>query len=85
MATSIVAPRRACLVGQSSQLDDVDKLCALSTQLSALLRMIYGEGGEAFRNKSDALQDSFLWACGDMASEIARLVDAVFSAEADHA
>jgi hypothetical protein len=66
-------------------MDDFDRLSAVSKQLSALLHMTFGEGGASFRNHSEDIQDSFMWACGDMADELAKLVDVVFSAEADHA
>lgn len=42
-------------------------------QLEAQLVMTYGEQGEAFRNMSDALQDSYMWACGMAIREIQQL------------
>lgn len=85
MATPIVAPKGSRPRAQSSHMDDFDRLSAVSKQLSALLHMTFGETGDSFRNHSDDIQDNFMWACGDMADEIAKLVDVVFSAEADHA
>ena len=57
-------------VNQSFTGDDIDALSKKTAQLSALLYMTYGEGGDAFRRVSDAFQDDYMWACADLASEV---------------
>jgi hypothetical protein len=49
----------------------------LSIQLEALLYTTTGESGEKFRMVSDELQDNFMWACSDMAKELAALLSQV--------
>lgn len=62
-------------VGQN--LDHLSRAKTLSVQLEALLYTTTGESGEAFRMVSDTLQDNFMWACSDMARELASLLSQV--------
>lgn len=55
--------------------DLLNTVSSLSIKLHALLCGTYGESGESFRNFNDEIQDSYLWACADMA---AALKDAAF-------
>jgi len=55
--------------------DRVEDLAAKLMQLSALLMMTYGEGGEAFRCYSGDIQDAYLWACCDLAKDCASMLD----------
>ena len=55
-------------------LDDTDALSAASHKLHALLANAHGECGESFRNTSDSIQDTYLWACADLARDIQELV-----------
>ncbi len=52
-----------------------DQIHCRISQLEAQLAMTYGEQGEAFRSMSDALQDSYMWACGMAIREIRQLWD----------
>lgn len=54
-------------------LDDTDALGEAAQKLRAMLLHTYGESGEAFRNMNDSRQDTYLWACSDLAGEIERL------------
>jgi hypothetical protein len=58
--------------GQS--LGNLDRAQKLSAQLDALLAVTTGEVGESFRILSDSLQNDFLWACSDMAGELANII-----------
>lgn len=62
-------------------LDRFDSLQQKLAQLDAMLTMSYGCAGEAFRNMSDALQENFLWACSDLASECVELVSVLDQAD----
>ena len=42
----------------------------LAMKLHAMLDMTYGGAGEAFRDMADGLQDQFLWACGDLSTQL---------------
>lgn len=59
----------------------LDSLQRKLAQLNAMLNMSYGCAGEAFRNMSDALQENFLWACSDLASECVELVSVLDQAD----
>lgn len=63
-------------------LDRKDRASALAAQLEALLHNTHGEAGESFRHGSGELQDNYLWACFDLASEMRKLVD---NLEVNHA
>ena len=54
-------------------LDDADAIDIAAKKLQAMLAHTYGESGEAFRNLNGRFQDTYLWACSDLADEVARL------------
>ena len=54
----------------NEKLDLLNTVNSLSAKLHALLCNAYGEAGESFRGLNDELQDSYLWACTDIAAEI---------------
>jgi hypothetical protein len=56
-------------------LDLIDKVTAAAAQLDALLACTYGQNGESFRDNNDEIQDSYMWACSDIASNIKALVN----------
>ncbi|MFL9859458.1 hypothetical protein PQR72_27625 [Paraburkholderia madseniana] len=60
--------------------DSLDRLCraqALAAQLEALLSVTTGEVGESFAILSDLFRNNFMWACGDMASELVKVLDEI--------
>ncbi|MDR6153886.1 hypothetical protein C8C95_0193 [Acidovorax sp. 99] len=57
----------------SEDLTNIDDLSKKSAQLDALMYMTYGEGGEVFRRSSDKVQENYLWACAEIASEVRAL------------
>ncbi|WP_406622491.1 hypothetical protein [Acidovorax sp. SDU_ACID1] len=50
-------------------LDAYDALNAAVTKAHAMSMMTYGNAGECFRCMSNALQDEYLWALGDLLSD----------------
>ena len=74
-------PSKAVHVYQIAEAaSDFDVSCMLETrlaQLSAMLAVTYGGGGESFRENSDIVQDHFLWACSYMATECNELFQQV--------
>lgn len=52
----------------------LEKLTCASLKLDALLACTYGPNGESFRDNSGDTQDTYLWACSDLAYEIKTLV-----------
>lgn len=71
-----------------SDLGREDRIDAIVQQLTAMLTMTCGEGGESFRMMADNIQDHYMWACADMARELQNLVLGANRAnqgmEADH-
>jgi hypothetical protein len=63
--------------------DAVDGAYSKILKLHAMLHCTYGEAGDTFRNLHDDLQDSFLWACTDMAEAVKAELETSFS-EAGH-
>ena len=57
----------------SEEIDNIDELSRKTGQLAALLYMAHGEGGDVFRRSSEMVQENFLWACSDIASDANRL------------
>jgi hypothetical protein len=49
--------------------DAFERAHTCATQLHALLAHCIGEGGEAFRNLNNELQDTYLWLACDLAAE----------------
>lgn len=60
---------------RQGNLDRLNRAQTLSTQLEALLSATTGEAGEGFRVLSDVLQGNFMWACTDMAAELASVLN----------
>ena len=58
-----------------SNIDVVTRAQNLSLQLDAQLTVTTGEVGDSFRMLSDVLQNNFLWACSDMAGELANILN----------
>jgi hypothetical protein len=58
-----------------------DLLHAKLAHLEAMLMATYGESGEDFRGWNDTLQDNFMWACGDLATECRALFGALDTAQ----
>lgn len=70
-------------VNQSLSGEDIENLENLSkktAQLDALLYMTYGEGGDVFRRSSGTVQENYLWACAEIASEASKLAQKLASA-----
>lgn len=59
----------------NANLDRKDQLQRLSAQLDALLLGTIGERAESFRNWASDIQENYLWACSDMATQIRELLD----------
>lgn len=60
-----------------SAMDLIDQVGTRLSQLTAMLMMTYGEGGEAFRSLNDDHQDNYLWGCFDLATESKQLFDRI--------
>jgi hypothetical protein len=60
--------------GRVILINTIDELSAAAAKLDALLIHTFGVGGESFRVMNDELQDNYMWACSDIASEIKELV-----------
>lgn len=54
---------------EADQAEILEQLDTRLTQLSAMLTIVYGNGGETFRVWNDDIQDNFLWACQMLALE----------------
>jgi|LakMenEpi03Aug12_release.lakeMendotaPanAssembly.Ray.scaffolds.fasta_scaffold634776_1 hypothetical protein len=57
--------------------DGIETLHTKLTHLRALLLVTYGAGGDTFRTYSDDIQDTYLWACADMADECVNRLNAL--------
>lgn len=57
----------------SEDIENLDELSKKTAQLDALLHMTFGEGGEVFRRTSETVQENFLWACSEIASDARKL------------
>lgn len=62
-----------CISPAAGADDLANQITARQNQLAGLLAMTYGEQGDAFRMLSNDLQDSYMWACEMIASEIQEL------------
>ena len=62
------------LINREIANDVIEGLWQKSAKLEALLVNAYGESGESFRNLNNDLQDTYIWACSDLAGEIKELV-----------
>lgn len=56
-------------------LDKASRLGSLTAQASSLSALLYGEGGETFRNYNDTIQDNVLWLLSDLLREIDGIVN----------
>jgi hypothetical protein len=65
-----------------TDLDRQDRMSELAAKLHALLCMTCCAAGESFRCLNSDIQDEYLWACVDMASELRGL--ATEKAEVGH-
>lgn len=69
---------RVYAISPDADLFDVRTLLeARISQLESLLMVPYGECGPSFRGLNDDLQDSFMWTCSYLASEVRALHDVV--------
>lgn len=66
------APKIAAMV------DAIDQAYCHVSKLEALLQNTYSECGPTFRNLNDDMQDSYLWACADLATSIKDALEASF-------
>ncbi|HRI91467.1 MAG TPA: hypothetical protein PLS93_07435 [Accumulibacter sp.] len=73
-ASSVYAIANGASAGDLS-----DHLDTRLAHLSALLCMTYGEGGEAFRNHNNQIQDEYMWACSQLADECRELFPQVMA------
>ncbi len=55
--------------------ENIDHAHRVSAQLCAMLQHTYGESSEAFQSMSQRHKDAYLWACSDLAEELARLIE----------
>ena len=62
-----------------TMVDAIDEAYSHVCKLEALLQNTYSECGPTFRNLNDATQDSYLWACADLAKSIKDALEASFS------
>ena len=60
-----------------SELSPLNRAQALASQLSALLEATTGEAGEGFRVLSDHVQNDFMWACADIATQLKKALEEV--------
>ena len=51
-------------------IDDIDQLTSMSSQLSAMLMMVSGEGFKTFDIYNNTIKQNYLWACSDLANKI---------------
>ena len=57
-----------------------DHLSNRTTQLRAMLDMLWGEGYESFKLYNEDTQSNFLWSCAELARECEQLTNALGSA-----
>jgi len=72
-AITCTPSKTAALVGA------IDEAYAKTLKLHAMLHCAHGEAGDTFRNLHDDLQDSFLWACADMAEAVKAALETSFA------
>jgi hypothetical protein len=58
-----------------TNLDRLDRVIRLSSQLDALLIRTTGAEGSSFRAWADDIQENYMWACADIATELRRLIE----------
>jgi len=57
--------------------DRLDQASKLAVQLEAMLRATIGHAGEGFRRLTDVYQSNFLWACADVAEQLADVLNEI--------
>lgn len=70
--TTAPVTKIACLV------EAIDEAYSHIKKLEALLQNTFSESGPAFRNLNEELQDSYLWACADLAASIKTALESSF-------
>ena len=63
----------------AAMVDAIDQAYSHVSKLEALLQNTYSECGPTFRNLNNDLQDSYLWACADLATSIKAALEASFA------
>lgn len=63
----------------AAMVDAIDQAYNHVSKLEALLQNTYSESGPTFRNLNDATQDSYLWACADLAVSIKEALETSFA------
>ena len=71
-AGSVFLPR-----ADATRTDLYDELSSKTDHLAAMLDAIYGSGFESFSELSDQVQQSYLWACADLAHDCKSLIEAL--------
>ena len=61
-----------------AMVDAIDEAYCHVSKLEALLQNTYSGCGPTFRNLNDATQDSYLWACADLAVSIKAALETSF-------
>ena len=69
----------ATVTKTAALVDAIDQAYAHISKLEALLQNAHGESGPAFRNLHEELQDSYLWACADLAAAVKTALESSFS------
>ena len=54
-------------------IDEIDNLTQHTSQLDAMLFIIYGEGFKSFNNFNDDVKQNYLWACAEKAEKINKI------------
>lgn len=64
----------------SKIIDLKDVIDTKARQLRAMLELTWGEetNGETFRSMSADLQDTYMWACSDMARDIVNALEGIY-------
>ena len=75
MATKPTAPASKT----AAMVEAIDSAYAHISKLEALLQNTYSESGPAFRNLRDDIQDSYLWACADLAAAVKAALELSFA------
>lgn len=55
----------------------LDRATFAAIKLKAMLENTYGGSGEAFREMNVKLQDAYMWACADLATELMDSIDQI--------
>jgi hypothetical protein len=63
----------------AAMVDAIDEAFTHISKLEALLQNTYSESGPSFRNLRDDIQDSYLWACADLAAAVKTALESSFT------